>query len=103
MMVLHQRTHPTLDVPGCFGCRCAHVAVAPSATPSRRGGDRAAELNAKERQWSTDHAAYRRLVSNGLQPKTLDGAADLERRASTSVEIEHGLGAPKELGEINVT
>lgn len=25
--VLHQRTHPGLDVPGCFGCRVASVAV----------------------------------------------------------------------------
>lgn len=26
-MALHALTHPTLDVPGCFGCKAASVAV----------------------------------------------------------------------------
>lgn len=77
------------------------IAVAPSATPSRGGGARAAEVNAMEAKWQQDHAAYRRLVKDGMQPKSLNHAADLERFASSKAEVEHGLGAPKELGELD--
>lgn len=96
--MIHQRTHPKLDQPGCFGCRIASVAIAPSAT----GSEHAAQINDTERRWSKDHAAYKRLVADGLQPKVLDGAAELERRATRDVEITHGLGAPDVVKEIHV-
>lgn len=47
-------------------------------------------MNATERRWSVDHAAYRRLVADGVQPDRLDGAAHLEARAESAVEIERG-------------
>ena len=97
--MIHRKTHPEY-VEGCFGCKLATVNLAPSATPSRAGGAFAAENVAKEKRWQTDHAAYRRLVKNGLQPKVLDGAAELEKRATTEVEVEHGLGAPSLLAEL---
>jgi len=43
-----------------------------------------------ERQWHRDMAAYKRLRKNGLQPKGIDGCADLETRATTQQEIEMG-------------
>lgn len=98
--MIHRQKHPNLDEPECFGCRLASIRVAPSATPSRAGGSFAAENVAKEKRWTEDHAAYRRLVKNGLQPKVLDGAAELERRATREVEVEHGLGAPQLLAEL---
>jgi hypothetical protein len=33
--------------------------------------------------------AYRRLVASGVQPKHWNGAAELERGASTAHEVEH--------------
>lgn len=87
-MMLHARTHPSLDVPGCFGCKVAAVQVAPSATPSRRGGARAASVNATEKRWSADMAAYKRLRKEGLQPVQIDGCAAVEKHASDRVQIE---------------
>lgn len=78
---------------GCCASNRDHwlsVSVAPSATPTRAGGARAAGVNATERRWAKDHAAYRRLVADGVQPATLDGAAHLETRADTAIEIETG-------------
>jgi hypothetical protein len=97
--MIHRKTHPNLDVEGCYGCKLASFRVAPSATPSRNEGQFAADNVAKEQRWQTDHAAYRRLVKDGMQPHTLDGASELERYARDKVEVEHGLGAPIELGE----
>lgn len=96
--MIHRQTHPEF-VEGCFACKIACVTVAPSANTSREGGADAAIKNDMERRWSKDHAAYRRLVKDGLQPKTLDGAAALEQRANTRAEVEHGLGAPKEISD----
>lgn len=88
-------------------CNCASyrthllsISVAPSATPSRGGGATAAIKNETEAGWAKDHAAYRRLVKNGLQPSVLDGAAEMEARASSAAEIEHGLGAPSNYKEL---
>lgn len=43
-----------------------------------------------ETGWNKDHAAYRRLRRQGLQPKVLDGCAELENRAVDQFEIETG-------------
>jgi len=52
---------------------------------------------AKERDKERDMAAYKRLRSEGIQPKSIDGAATMEREASTSHEITAGtlLQGPK--------
>lgn len=62
------------------------VSVSKVATPSR--GGRVPMLVDRERQWETDHAAYRRMRREGLQPKVLDGAAELEKRAETRLDVE---------------
>jgi hypothetical protein len=85
----HRERHPGLDVPGCFGCKVAHVSVPASATPSRRAGaSHAAWVNATERRWDKDMAAYKRLVGDGLQPPKIDGCAVLEKRAEHRHQIE---------------
>lgn len=66
----------------CFGCRIKTVGFAPSATPSRRGGDAAARANAREAGWNADMPAYKRLRRDGIQPPSVDGAAKLERSLS---------------------
>jgi hypothetical protein len=94
-VTLHQRTHPGLDQPNCFGCKIVWVQLAPSATPNRRVGAHAARCVALDRQWDKDMAAYRRLRADGLQPQRIDGAHALERDASTPIQVEYGVGSPQ--------
>ena len=93
--VPHSIRHAT-PVDGCFACKIRSINIAPSATPSRRGGSEAATNKATEQRWEQDHPAYRRLRANGLQPRSLDGAAELESRAVDRFEIEMGHLVPKE-------
>ena len=77
------------------------VYIAASATPTRGMHDGKAidwsGSKAKERAKERDMAAYKRLRSEGIQPKSIDGAAKMEREASTSHEIKAGtlLQGPK--------
>lgn len=88
-MGIHQeRTHPTY-VDGCLLCKASTVGVAPSAMPSRGGGARAAEVNAKDKAFARDAKAYRALRAQGLQPPQIDGAARLEG-ATDKFEVEAG-------------
>lgn len=64
--------------------------IASSAVPTRSRSARAIEINTTEKQWDKDIPAYKRLRANGYQPAHIDGAADMEARASTRFEIESG-------------
>lgn len=79
-------THPNLDVEGCFGCRVAGISF--GANPSTTKGQEVALINQRASNWEKDMPAYKRLRQNGLQPKTIDGAAALEARATTAAQIE---------------
>lgn len=72
----------------CFGCRIRTVAVSATAMPSRGGNRHVANSEQMERNWSKDHAAYRRMKKEGLEPKVLDGADHLEAVAKTPAQIE---------------
>lgn len=86
----HRERHP-VDVDGCFGCKVMSVSVAASATPTRSpGAARAAEVNATERRWDKDLPAFARLRQQGLQPQRVDGAADVEARATERHHVEGG-------------
>lgn len=87
----HRERHP-VDVEGCFGCKAIHFSVSADATPTRR--PRAAEVNATERRWEMDMPAYKRLRKNGVQPRSIDGAAVLERHATHEVEMDMGRVIP---------
>jgi hypothetical protein len=54
-------------------------------------GAKVAQVNATERGWKKDMPAYKRLRANGLQPKRIDGAAEVERRAQESWQVETGI------------
>ena len=91
----------------CDGCEgvvrkyFGDVYIAASATPTRGMHDGKAidwaGSKAKERDKERDMAAYKRLRSEGIQPKNIDGAAKMEREALTSHEIKAGtlLQGPK--------
>lgn len=85
----HRETHENLDVEGCFGCRVAGVRMGTNTTTSR--GARVAEVNQTERNWNKDMPAYKRLRANGLQPKRIDGAAEVEKKAQESWQVETGI------------
>ena len=85
----HRETHPNLDVEGCFGCRVAGVRMGTNTTTSR--GAKVAEINTTERNWNKDMPAYKRLRANGLQPKKIDGAANVEKRAQEGWQVETGI------------
>ena len=85
----HQETHPNLHVEGCFGCRVAGVRMGVNTTTSR--GSRVAEINTTERGWNKDMPAYKRLRADGLQPKKIDGAAEVEKRAQEGWQVETGI------------
>jgi len=85
----HRETHPNLDVEGCFGCRVAGVRMGVNTTTTR--GARVAEVNTTERNWNKDMPAYKRLRANGLQPKRIDGAAEVEKKAQESWQVETGI------------
>jgi hypothetical protein len=85
----HQETHPNLDVEGCFGCRVSGVRMGMNTTTTR--GAKVAEVNKTERNWNKDMPAYKRLRANGLQPKRIDGAANVEKRAQEGWQVETGI------------
>lgn len=93
MTGIHRLHHPE-PVEGCIGCKVLSVSVAPSATPSRGDGARAAEINAKDKQLDLDRAAYKRLRRDGLQPNDVDGSAELEKRVIDQIELDYKIAIP---------
>ena len=84
----------------CDGCGgvirkyFGEVYIAASATPTRGRHD-GKEIDwsgskAKERTKEEDMAAYKRLRSDGVQPKSIDGSAHLERHAGSKWEVQSG-------------
>lgn len=59
-------------------------------TTTTRGG-RVAEISQTERNWNKDMPAYKRLRQDGLQPKRIDGAAEVERKAKEAWQVETGI------------
>ena len=49
------------------------------------------EAKAREKRWSRDMPAYKRLRKQGLQPRQIDGCGILEKHATEKWQIE---GAP---------
>lgn len=85
----HRETHPGLDVEGCYGCKIAHFTVSAEAMPTRKG--ESARIIAKERVLDKDLDAYHRLRQDGQQPKSIDGAAIVERRAEENWQVATGI------------
>ena len=88
--MIHQQTHPGLDVEGCFACRVSGVRMGMNTTTTR--GQNVDSINKTERNWNKDMPAYKRLRQNGLQPKRIDGAAEVEKKAEHSWQVETGIG-----------
>jgi hypothetical protein len=87
----HRETHPNLDVDGCFACRVAGVQFGAASMPTRKGTARSAVIESKDKVLHKDLDAYKRLRQEGLQPKRIDGSAELERRAEEPWQVETGI------------
>ncbi len=81
----HREKHPE-DVEGCFGCKVLGVRMGANSTTSK--GERVAEINQRAKNWDKDMPAYKRLRQQGLQPRSVDGAAVLEATAKTEAQVE---------------
>lgn len=88
--MIHQQTHPNLDVEGCFACRVSGVRMGMNTTTTR--GQNVESINKTERNWQKDMPAYKRLRQEGLQPKRIDGAAEVEKKAEHKWQVETGIG-----------
>ncbi len=88
--MIHQQTHPTLDVEGCFACRVSGIRMGMNTTTTR--GQNVESINKTERNWQKDMPAYKRLRKEGLQPKSIDGAAAIEKKAEHKWQVETGIG-----------
>jgi hypothetical protein len=66
---------------GCCATRAEHYKSVALFGPSQR--------RAAARREEADMHAYKRLVASGVQPKQIAGAAELERGANASHEVEH--------------
>lgn len=89
----HQAMTHRDPVEGCYACRISAVQLAPSATPTRSEstpGQRAFMDRFGAQFHNGDREAYKRLRADGLQPRTVDGSAHLERHATTRFEVETG-------------
>ncbi len=67
------------------------VAISSTAMPSRNGV--AAQVQ-RERTLDRDLSAYKRLADDGVQPKGITGAADIEARCASKFEAESGMVLP---------
>lgn len=77
---------PACTVPGVMVFTPPRISA--SATPSSR--PETAEAVRRERRWDVDHAAYRRLRKEGIQPAHVDGSAHFEKHADSTFEFDMG-------------
>ena len=66
------------------------VNIAPSAMPSRNSVIDLEATKKADKAKDADMSAYKRLRQNGLQPKSINGSAHLEKHAETKSEIQAG-------------
>lgn len=88
MQKTHGVTH--FDPDTCWGCRIQTIQVTPSATPTRGKGFAVAQRNRAETTLRSDLDAYKRMRRSGHNPKSIDGAAEMERRAESAYEVDSG-------------
>lgn len=76
---------------GCCETQREHylsIGLSATCTPTR-SGPVIAKLQ-ENKAFDKDGAAYKRLRKEGLQPRQIDGSAELEVKASSRIEVESG-------------
>lgn len=82
---------------GCYGCHLLSINIGAAALPTRKAEVRRTEE--KERLLSKDLPAYKRLRDDGLQPRNIDGSADLEGKVTSQFDIDLGHVVPRQQRE----
>jgi hypothetical protein len=83
--------HGSWCSPDCFGCKVKSLSISATVFASgNAGAARVMEVVNMEKRWDKDLPAYKRLRKQGYQPKSTEGAAALERDATSRFEIESG-------------
>lgn len=78
---------------GCCPDQLSHyrsVSISSAAMPSRKS-PRFTEIDNREKKWDKDMPAYKAMRQDGLQPKSIDGAAAVQAGAETKAEVEAGV------------
>lgn len=58
-------------------------------------GSQVAEVSERAKRWDKDMPAYKRLRQQGFQPRSIDGSAEVERKAVHDWQVNSGLGIAK--------
>lgn len=80
---LHAGVHPEF-IEGCFACKVSTVFVGSPSETVR-------ETTAMASRWEKDMPAYKRLRSEGHQPRMIDGCDQLEATAKDRLTIATGI------------
>lgn len=70
--------------------QCRGIAIQVFTPPLVNITVAAREVDDREARWSKDMAAYKRMRHDGLQPRGIDGCAEIEARANTETEVSMG-------------
>lgn len=82
------RTHFGQHGPDCFGCKLGTLQFGPASEEQRAALQE--RLGTENNLFGKDRDAYYRLRMNGVQPKSIRHAHQLETMASTEREITEG-------------
>lgn len=88
----HRDLHPE-PVDECFGCKVLSINIGAGALENRGAAVR--EADGKDRQLDRDLHSYRDMRKSGLQPKQIDGSADLASKVNDQFDIDLGVVVPK--------
>lgn len=81
------------DLPHAHDCgaELTRIYTVPLTSARVRASDPALQsrLDA-DAQFARDHPAYKRLRDSGVQPRGIDGSAEMETRANDPLEVEMG-------------
>jgi hypothetical protein len=58
-------------------------------------GQQVSEVSNRAKRWEKDMPAYKRLRQQGYQPRSIDGSAEVERKAKHDWQVNTGLGIAK--------
>jgi hypothetical protein len=70
-------------------------AIFAAALPTKAGMAEVRSINEREDRLARDLDAYKRIRRQGIQPKGIDGCAELEATVNTRTEVEMGRRLPK--------
>lgn len=87
--MIHQRKHPRLDVPGCYGCHISGISWGAVPGGTRPGGKAKAWITKREK--GLEKYAQRRKAGEQPDGTTLEKIEAYDRRVATYERMEKDL------------